>query len=95
MPYALSIVRKAGLAYSSISAYPTPVRLAMEMALHEDAERQAVEVELAELVTAWREAERVAGLPTTCSYRLTSPSFWTSTGSDNWGQSRISRGQSP
>jgi len=62
IPHALSIVRKAGLAYSSISAYPTPVRLAMEMALHEEAERRAVEGELAELAAAWREAERIAGI---------------------------------
>ncbi len=62
MPYALSIVRKAGLAYSSISAYPTPVRLAMEMSLHEEAERRAMEGELAELAAAWHEAERVAGI---------------------------------
>jgi len=62
IPHALSIVRKAGLAYSSISAYPTPVRLAMEMSLHEEVEQRALEGELAELVTAWREAERVAGI---------------------------------
>ena len=56
------MVRKAGLAYNSISAYPTSVRLAMEMALHEDAERRAMEGELAELAAAWREAEQVAGI---------------------------------
>ena len=32
------------------------------MAVHEDTERRALEGELAELETAWRDAERVAGI---------------------------------
>lgn len=39
---------------------PYDVRLAMEMAAHEEAERRALEGELAELENAWREAEEVA-----------------------------------
>lgn len=35
-------------------------RLAIEMALHEEQERRAMEGELAELETAWREAEEIA-----------------------------------
>jgi hypothetical protein len=62
IPHALSIARKAGLSYSPIHAYPTPVRLAIEMVLHEEAERRAMDGELAELETAWREAERIAGI---------------------------------
>jgi hypothetical protein len=37
-------------------------RLALEMAIHEDAERLAAEGELAELERAWREAEEVAAI---------------------------------
>ena len=32
------------------------------MALHEEAERRAIEGELAELERAWREAEEIAGI---------------------------------
>jgi hypothetical protein len=39
---------------------PTIERLALEMALHEEAERRAMEGELAALEAAWREAEEVA-----------------------------------
>jgi hypothetical protein len=37
-------------------------RLAFEMALHEEAERRAMEGELAELERAWRDAEEIAGI---------------------------------
>jgi len=37
-------------------------RLALEMALHEDAERAALEGELGELERAWQEAEEIAGI---------------------------------
>jgi hypothetical protein len=37
-------------------------RLALEMALHEDAERRAMEGELAELSAAWRDAEEIAAI---------------------------------
>ncbi|HKS06840.1 MAG TPA: hypothetical protein VJR92_11040 [Gemmatimonadaceae bacterium] len=37
-------------------------RLALEMSLHEDAERRALEGELAELEKAWRDAEEIAGI---------------------------------
>jgi hypothetical protein len=39
---------------------PAPVRLAFEMALHEDAERRAMDGELAALERAWADAEGVA-----------------------------------
>jgi hypothetical protein len=35
-------------------------RLAFEMALHEEAERRAMQGELAELERAWRDAEEIA-----------------------------------
>lgn len=39
---------------------PAPHRLALEMALHEEAERRAFEGELVELERAWRDAEEIA-----------------------------------
>jgi len=41
---------------------PTPSRLALEMALHEEQERRALEGELKALELAWREAEEVAAI---------------------------------
>jgi hypothetical protein len=41
---------------------PAPMRLALEMALHEDTERRAMEGELALLEAAWREAEEIAAI---------------------------------
>ena len=46
-----------------------PDRLALEMALHEETERRALEGELEFLLDAWREAEELAGI----SDRLTVP----------------------
>ena len=43
-----------------ISSLPKEVRLALEMASHEEQERRALEGELALLEAAWREAEEVA-----------------------------------
>ncbi len=47
---------------ASLALIETPVRLALEMALHEESERAALEGELAPLVAAWREAEEIAGI---------------------------------
>jgi hypothetical protein len=41
---------------------PKPVRLALEMAAHEDIERRAMEGELAILERAWRDAEEIAAI---------------------------------
>ncbi len=41
---------------------PLNQRLALEMALHEEQERRAMEGELAELAREWREAETIAGI---------------------------------
>ena len=46
----------------SLRFLPHPVRLALEMAAHEDTERLAMEGELAELEAAWRDAEEVAAI---------------------------------
>jgi hypothetical protein len=45
-----------------ISSMPASIRLALEMLLHEDDERRALEGELAELEDRWREAEEVAAI---------------------------------
>jgi hypothetical protein len=60
------------------SEMPAVERLALEMALHEDDERRALEGELAELETRWREAEELAAIadnllvPAAVSERLAS-----------------------
>ena len=41
---------------------PTPTRLALEMALHEEQERRALEGELWRLERAWQEAEEIAAI---------------------------------
>jgi hypothetical protein len=41
---------------------PAPRRLALEMALHEEAERRAMMGELTELEAAWRQADEIAGI---------------------------------
>lgn len=46
--------------YSDTPALTRVQALALEMALNEDTERRALENELAELRTAWREAEEIA-----------------------------------
>ncbi|MGH7654337.1 MAG: hypothetical protein ACREN6_06705, partial [Gemmatimonadaceae bacterium] len=45
-----------------IANMPASVRLALEMSLHEEDERRALEGELAELEDRWREAEEVAAI---------------------------------
>ena len=46
----------------SLVRMPGPVRLALEMALHEEDERRALEGELWRLERAWREAEEIAAI---------------------------------
>jgi hypothetical protein len=45
-----------------LAGLPAPLRLALEMSLHEDDERRALEGELALLEDRWREAEEVAAI---------------------------------
>ena len=45
-----------------LHAQPVEVRLALEMAAHEEAERRAMSGELALLAAAWREAEEIAAI---------------------------------
>ena len=59
---AMRQVRLEGRLYSAVESYPSAVRLALEMAAAEEAERRAIEGELAELQRAWREAEEIAAI---------------------------------
>ena len=60
----------------ALATLPLAMRLALEMAAHEDRERRALEGELAELERAWQEAEEIAAiaddllLPTAVTDRL-------------------------
>jgi hypothetical protein len=45
-----------------LARLPKEWRLALEMSLHEDSERRALDGELAELETAWRRAEEIAAI---------------------------------
>jgi len=47
---------------TGLFALPTSLSLAIEMALHEEQERRALEGELAELEDAWREAEEIGAI---------------------------------
>lgn len=48
--------------FKPVSALPAPDRLALEMALHEEAERRAIQGELGVLKAAWEEAEAIASI---------------------------------
>jgi hypothetical protein len=54
--------RKQGWGYQDVWNMPQEVRLALEMASHEDAERRALDGELAELEREWRAAEELAAI---------------------------------
>jgi hypothetical protein len=57
--------RDMGWGYQNVWAMPVAIRLALEMASHENAERRALEGELAELEAWWREAEEIAAVADT------------------------------
>ena len=46
----------------TVGRLPTPIRLALEIALHEEDERRAMEGELLQLENRWREAEVIASI---------------------------------
>ena len=48
--------------YTGLDGYPGHMRLAFEMAAHEETERSALEGELQQLETDWREAEEIAAI---------------------------------
>ena len=53
---------RAGYAMSDIGSIPLDLRLSLEIASQEEAERRALEGELAELEASWRRAEEVAAI---------------------------------
>jgi hypothetical protein len=53
---------KGRIGRTGLYGLTTVDRLALEMALHEEAERRAMHGELAELERAWRDAEEVAAI---------------------------------
>lgn len=57
--------RKAGWAYGVLQDWPRTIRLALEMAAHEDEEKLYLEGELHLLERAWREAEEIAAVADT------------------------------
>lgn len=60
-----SAARDKGASYAKLHKLDSPLRLALEMAAHEEAERRALEGELALLESAWREAEEIAAISDT------------------------------
>lgn len=54
--------RRKGWGYTGITMHPREIRLALEMAANEAAERAALEGELALLERAWREADEIAAI---------------------------------
>jgi hypothetical protein len=48
--------------FNALTRLPARVRLALEMVLHEDDERRAMEGQLAALEQRWREAEEIANI---------------------------------
>ncbi|HSJ14520.1 MAG TPA: hypothetical protein VK939_08895 [Longimicrobiales bacterium] len=60
--YLHDVALRNSAAPQGITALPATVRLALEMAAHEETERRALEGELAELERAWQDAEEIAAI---------------------------------
>lgn len=58
----LSMVPDRWPRHTRVASMATPLRLALEMAAHEESEQRALEGQLLELETAWREAEEIAAI---------------------------------
>jgi len=56
------MARQHSVSVPGIAALPRTIRLALEMAAHDEAERRAMEGELGELAEAWRRAEEIAAI---------------------------------
>ena len=61
-PYAFSYGMYSIVLLEPVSSMHPEVRLALEMALHEDEERRALSGELSVLHWAWRQEERLAAI---------------------------------
>jgi hypothetical protein len=51
-----------GYQVTPLKDYPAPMRLAFEMASHEETERAALEEDLSQLEADWKEAEEIASI---------------------------------
>ena len=68
---------------------PKPTRLALEMALHEEQERRALEGELWVLEQAWREAEEIAAIADRLLLPAGTDAFFEKYGTDPDSRSRL------
>ncbi len=68
---------------------PKPTRLALEMALHEEQERRALEGELWVLEQAWREAEEIAAIADRLLLPAGTDAFFKKYGTDPESRSRL------
>ena len=71
---------------------PKPTRLALEMALHEEQERRALEGELWVLEQAWREAEEIAAIADRLLLPAGTDAFFERYGTDPGSRSRLHDG---
>ncbi len=71
---------------------PKPTRLALEMALHEEQERRALEGELWMLEQAWREAEEIAAIADRLLLPAGTDEFFEKYGTDPEPRSRLHDG---
>ncbi len=53
-------LKNLGFGNTGVGSYPVPIRLALEMAAHEETERQALQGQLKWLERRWRDAEEIA-----------------------------------
>jgi hypothetical protein len=60
--WAADYVRRSRQGFELLKEFPLQIRLMLEMAAHEEAERRAMEGELTDLARAWREAEEIAAI---------------------------------
>ncbi len=58
--HAAQRLKNLGFGNTGVGGYPVPIRLALEMAAHEETERQALKGQLKWLERRWRDAEEIA-----------------------------------
>ena len=69
-----------------VRAMPTPLQLALEMSLHEERERRALEGELWVLEQAWREAEEIAAIADRLLLPAHADEFFERHGGEGWAE---------
>ena len=76
-----------------MSTLPKPTRLALEMALHEEQERRALEGELWVLERAWREAEEIAEISDNLLVRKNAEDFIREHRNEHGGEGGLPEGE--